>query len=110
MRREGQTTGVILFDDALREREADAPAALLRREAGLEDARPQIARNARAVVGNPNDDAAMRRHLGAETHAPAATGERVDRVLREHFHGPLDEHGIAIDGWKIGRDVALHDD
>ena len=52
----------------------------------------QLARNARSVVGDANRRRRLGRRRGRDMHVPAAPGERVDRVLRQHFDRPLEQH------------------
>ena len=88
------------LDDPLREREADPPAALLRREPCREDLRPQLARHPGAVVGDaqPNDpplrtdrpDVPVIQRLGTGMgeHRPP-NPEQFDEMGRLRTDGPL---------------------
>src|SRR5690349_2451222 len=100
---ENQFPAMVLFDDASRERQTDAPAALLCRESGLEDAGAEARRDARPVVGNTNAHATVMKSGSRHANATATTGKRVDRILGEHLDRPLEQHGITID--RSGRPV-----
>ena len=90
-----QRAAVILLDDAAREREADAPPARLRREAGLEDAARASRAECRGRRPRREDAPPSGRALGGDRDAAAAAGERVDRVLDEHLERPLEQHRVA---------------
>ena len=83
---------VVVFDDALGERQAKPPAAFLRGVAGLEDLREHRARHPLAGVGDVDEDVrVVFRHLNGD--APVV-GHRVDGVLREVLQDPAEQRGV----------------
>src|SRR5437763_12441858 len=88
---ENQFAAMVLFDNATREGESDAPSALLRRETRIEHARSKARGNAGPVVGDADAHSAVRNASGRHANPAAASSECVDRVLGQHLDGPLEE-------------------
>src|ERR1051325_370818 len=105
---EDQFSAMVLFDDAFRERESDAPPTLLRRESRLENARPQTGRNTRSVVGDTNANAAVGKGRCGEVNMSTPTRERVDGILCEYLDGPFQQHWVSVDA--LGIAFVLHVD
>src|SRR5690242_7831533 len=103
---ENQFPAMVLFHDAPRERESDSPAALLGGESRLEDTRAEPRWDARPIVGHSDADAAVWERCRREADASSTAGEGIDRILREHFDGPLEQDGVAIHG---RRATIVHD-
>src|SRR5512145_2461502 len=95
-RLEGQIAAVRVLDDALGQREADAPPTLLGGDTGLEEAAADVAVHPGPVVSDPHHrPTTLGTHLDADGALPSL--QRVDGVLHQRLEGPLEQHGIAED-------------
>src|SRR5262249_50732453 len=91
-------------------RQPDSPPALLGGETRLEHPPSQVARNSWSVVRDAHHYAAVLGALRGQSNAAATAGERIDRVLRQDLHCPLEQDRIAADRRKIRGDAGLDDD
>src|SRR5688572_9434077 len=92
--------------DALRQRQANSPAALFGRESWLEDAAAKLARHTRTVVGDTNADVPFGKTAPLDHNLSAATGKSVNGVFHHGFQRPLDQHCVALH-WQVARRTQL---
>src|SRR5262245_51039593 len=98
----------VLLEDALRERQPVAGAALARREEELEAALAHVGRHADACVGDLERDEAA---LAARAHEQlAAAFHRLPRVREEVQDRLLEVIAVDRQARKLAREIGVHAD
>src|ERR1700682_5799667 len=94
---EHQLSAMTVAHDTASERKADPPPFLLGRESRIEDLVTDLARNAGSIVRHADSHSTFRQRLRRDLDLAIPPRQRIDRILRQRFERPLEQHRVTLD-------------